>query len=80
MLPRKIDAVFMDPPWGGIDYEVLGKHGYDLKKNMLIRVSPEEEEEEDDDDGFSDDFFDTFSDNNKTPKKKNVAKGPQSEF
>jgi trimethylguanosine synthase len=67
LLPRKIDAVFMDPPWGGVDYEVLGKNGYDLEKNMKIREVPEEEEEEDaDDDGFDDDFFDSFS----TPSKK----------
>lgn len=36
MLPRYIDIVFMDPPWGGVDYEVLGKNGYDLCKNMKI--------------------------------------------
>jgi hypothetical protein len=34
MLPRRINAVFMDPPWGGVDYEVLGKNGYDLQRNM----------------------------------------------
>jgi len=26
----------MDPPWGGVDYEVFGKHGYDLEHNMRI--------------------------------------------
>ena len=41
------DIIFMDPPWGGVDYEVLGKNGYDLKKNMRIRVDPEDELEED---------------------------------
>eukprot|EP00538_Stauroneis_constricta_P012918 CAMPEP_0119553894 /NCGR_PEP_ID=MMETSP1352-20130426/6520_1 /TAXON_ID=265584 /ORGANISM="Stauroneis constricta, Strain CCMP1120" /LENGTH=590 /DNA_ID=CAMNT_0007600377 /DNA_START=239 /DNA_END=2008 /DNA_ORIENTATION=+ len=41
MLPRHIDAVFMDPPWGGVDYESLGKNGYDLEKNMRIKVSPD---------------------------------------
>ncbi|KAL3942978.1 MAG: hypothetical protein SGBAC_002929 [Bacillariaceae sp.] len=61
LLPRRIDAVFMDPPWGGVDYEVFGKNGYDLKKNMRIRISPEEDEYEADGDGFGDDFFDTFS-------------------
>lgn len=47
--------------WGGVDYEVFGKNGYDLKKNMRIRISPEEDEYEADGDGFGDDFFDTFS-------------------
>lgn len=66
MLPRRIDAVFMDPPWGGIDYEVLGKNGYDLQKNMKIQVGlhhpphyQSEDEYEADGDGC-DDFFDTF--------------------
>ena len=26
-----------DPPWGGVDYGALGKHGYDLEKNMKIK-------------------------------------------
>jgi len=61
MLPRHIDAVFMDPPWGGVDYEVLGKNGYDLQKNMKIQVSPPEETYEADGDGVGDDFFDSFA-------------------
>lgn len=32
-----IDAVFMDPPWGGIDYGATGKDGYDLARDMKIR-------------------------------------------
>lgn len=36
LLPNNIDAIFMDPPWGGVDYEAAGKNGYDLKKNMKI--------------------------------------------
>ena len=32
-----IDAVFMDPPWGGIDYGAMGKDGYDLARDMKIR-------------------------------------------
>jgi trimethylguanosine synthase len=67
LLPRRIDAVFMDPPWGGVDYEVLGKNGYDLQKNMKIQVgpsipapAPEEDEYEADGDGC-DDFFDSFA-------------------
>ena len=38
--------------WGGVDYEVFGKNGYDLKKNMKIRISPEEDDYEADGDGF----------------------------
>ena len=37
LLPPHIDAVFMDPPWGGVDYGALGKHGYELEKNMKIK-------------------------------------------
>ncbi|CAB9530132.1 Trimethylguanosine synthase [Seminavis robusta] len=59
MLPRRIDVVFMDPPWGGVDYEVLGKNGYDLEKNMKIRcqvcLEPDEK------DTIKDDFFDSFA-------------------
>jgi trimethylguanosine synthase len=73
LLPRRIDAIFMDPPWGGVDYEVLGKTGYDLQKHMKIQIGPsagcgipepepEECHEEDEDDGnVSDDFFDSFA-------------------
>lgn len=32
-----IDAVFMDPPWGGVDYGAMGKDGYDLARDMKIR-------------------------------------------
>jgi len=39
LLPPHIDAVFMDPPWGGIDYNLAGKNGYDLAKHMRIRRS-----------------------------------------
>lgn len=37
LLPTCIDAVFMDPPWGGVDYNTLGKDGYDLYEHMKIR-------------------------------------------
>lgn len=37
LLPAAIDAVFLDPPWGGVDYEVFGKTGYDLARNMRIQ-------------------------------------------
>jgi hypothetical protein len=43
----------------GVDYEVLGKNGYDLEKNMKIRcqvcLEPDEK------DTLQDNFFDTFS-------------------
>jgi trimethylguanosine synthase len=65
MLPRRVDAVFMDPPWGGVDYEVLGKNGYDLQKNMKIQVASAVEPEVE---GVCDDFFDTFS---SAPQKTN---------
>uniref|UniRef100_A0A7R9X0G2 Trimethylguanosine synthase n=1 Tax=Craspedostauros australis TaxID=1486917 RepID=A0A7R9X0G2_9STRA len=42
LLPRHIDAIFMDPPWGGVDYEVVGKNGYCLEKHMKIKVSPDD--------------------------------------
>lgn len=75
LLPSRIDAVFMDPPWGGVDYNSLGKNGYCLEKHMKIlkwqSSSLEDEEDEDDDDdddeqpeeigaGLGDDFFDSF--------------------
>ena len=44
MLPGRIDAVFMDPPWGGVDYGTLGKDGYYLEKHMRIRKVPQEPE------------------------------------
>lgn len=36
LLPGYIDAVFMDPPWGGVEYLSKGKNGYDLQKNIRI--------------------------------------------
>lgn len=45
----------------GVDYEVLGKNGYDLEKNMKIKcqvcLQPEGEP---DDNAVQDDFFDSF--------------------
>ena len=40
MLPHRIDAVFMDPPWGGVTYNSLGKNGYCLEKHMKIKLGP----------------------------------------
>jgi trimethylguanosine synthase len=61
MLPPRIVAVFMDPPWGGVDYSVFGKNGYCLERNMRIprpanqiRSLPHSVE------GVSDGFFDSF--------------------
>jgi trimethylguanosine synthase len=80
LLPRRIDAVFMDPPWGGVDYEVLGKNGYDLQKNMKIQVgppvaapaAPAEDEYEADGDGC-DDFFDCFAAPSRPKPKSNLS-------
>lgn len=36
LLPEFIDLVFMDPPWGGVSYESMGKDGYDLMHHMKI--------------------------------------------
>lgn len=57
LLPRTIDAIFMDPPWGGVDYEVFGKHGYDLARNMKIERSFSKNNTH----AVGNDFFDTFS-------------------
>lgn len=75
MLPRRVDAVFMDPPWGGVDYEVLGKNGYDLQKNMKIQVAPPAPEPEVE--GICDDFFDTFT---SAPQKKMTQKARKANF
>ena len=57
-LPPRIDAVFMDPPWGGVDY--CRQNSYDLEKNMKILIGPSEPPEAATE-GIADDFFDTFS-------------------
>jgi len=88
ILPRHIDLAFFDPPWGGIDYEILGKNGYDLEKNMKIQVNPVEDEKDDeveaDGCGLSDDFFDTFAapkpQGSKKSRKKNFNKKTEGEF
>lgn len=64
LLPRRLDAVFMDPPWGGVDYEVFGMGGYDLERQMKIsRPNPPPPP-------VADDFFDTFSTGNTTSTSK----------
>lgn len=30
LLPEKLDAIFLSPPWGGMDYGKLGRQGYSL--------------------------------------------------
>lgn len=64
MLPRNIDVIFMDPPWGGVDYEIFGRNGYCLERNMRIlrpayqmsmAPTPPTSNE-----GVTDGFFDTF--------------------
>jgi trimethylguanosine synthase len=57
LLPRTIDTIFMDPPWGGVDYEVLfGKHGYDLEHQMKIERPRRANVTT-----VEDDFFDSFA-------------------
>jgi trimethylguanosine synthase len=61
MLPPRIGAVFMDPPWGGVDYSVFGKNGYNLERNMRIprpanQIRPPPHAAE----GVADGFFDSF--------------------
>lgn len=88
LLPRRIDLAFFDPPWGGIDYEILGKNGYDLERNMKIQVDSvvveEVVEEEEEDCGISDDFFDTFAapkpKASKKTRKKNFNQKTEGEF
>jgi len=86
LLPSRIDAIFMDPPWGGVDYNSLGKNGYCLEKHMKLlkwqEIQNQQEEEDDGDDlveepsgALGDDFFDSFgttsNHHNNNKKKKN---------
>jgi trimethylguanosine synthase len=95
MLPRHIDLAFFDPPWGGVDYELLGKNGYDLEKNMKIQFGPPPVDDgwgrECDGEtgggggGVSDDFFDTFAapkhhHMSKNARKKNFNKQTEGDF
>jgi trimethylguanosine synthase len=87
MLPHRIDAVFMDPPWGGVDYNSLGKNGYCLEKHMKIKVGPhqnphavveQEEKPSPPCNTVGDDFFDSFgSANNKSTNKKSTKHAKQ---
>ncbi|EJK50007.1 hypothetical protein THAOC_31062, partial [Thalassiosira oceanica] len=36
----RIDAIFMDPPWGGVDYSTAGKEGYLLERDMVVGGAP----------------------------------------
>lgn len=66
-LPRTISMVFMDPPWGGVDYNCLfGKNGYSLQNHMRIpRLNPKQLQAQQ----VSDNFFDTFSPSNEHERK-----------
>lgn len=37
LLPRTVSCAHLDPPWGGVEYQVFGKNGYDLQRNMKIQ-------------------------------------------
>jgi hypothetical protein len=74
---------------GGVDYELLGKNGYDLEKNMKIRINPEPCEDTYQGDGDDiDDFFDSFAATpkqqqhmmSKDARKKNFNKKTEGEF
>ena len=91
MLPHRIDAVFMDPPWGGVDYNSLGKNGYCLEKHMKIKVGPHQNPhavmEQDNKvspppcSTVGDDFFDSFgSSNNKVTNNKKSTKHAKQKF
>lgn len=74
LLPRKIDAVFMDPPWGGVDYEVFGKNGYCLERHMRIsRPANQIQQHPAGNDGVTDGFFDTFCTNQPRNKEERKA-------
>jgi trimethylguanosine synthase len=61
MLPPRIGAVFMDPPWGGVDYAVFGKNGYCLERNMRIpRPTNQITTVLHASEGMPDGFFDSF--------------------
>lgn len=80
MLPRRIDAVFLDPPWGGVDYKIFGKTGYDLARNMRIQRPVQAKTNNDNDNNNNDNgngdngldgFFDSFQ---STPRNKQERK------
>lgn len=68
-LLHNVDAVFMDPPWGGVDYEVFGKHGYCLEKNMRIKRPVGAGAAAAAQGAPGDDFFDSFQPRTKQEKK-----------
>merc|ERR1712130_1033823 len=35
LLPQRLDAIFMSPPWGGPNYMAMGKKGYLLQSIKL---------------------------------------------
>jgi trimethylguanosine synthase len=43
LLPETLDAVFLSPPWGGSDYESVGRRNYDLS---CIKLSEDVDGEE----------------------------------
>lgn len=63
VLPPHIDVIFMDPPWGGVNYGVLGKNGYDLARDMRL-PRPNNHNN-----GLDEGFFDTFQPSSVQGKK-----------
>jgi trimethylguanosine synthase len=40
LLPDRLDAIFLSPPWGGSDYGDVGRRHYDLECIHLVTPSP----------------------------------------
>jgi trimethylguanosine synthase len=57
LLPRHIDVIFMDPPWGGVDYNAFGRSGYSLQDHMRIPRRHGHLQEQ----KAADAFFDSFA-------------------
>ena len=51
LLPRHVDAFFLSPPWGGVDYcnPANGHSGFDLVKGVTLESKIHNEEKSDDD-------------------------------
>ena len=65
LLPREIHLVFMDPPWGGVDYNAFGRYGYSLQEHMRIpRLHSHLKEKK-----AADSFFDSFAPTNPQERK-----------
>lgn len=39
ILPQQLDFIFLSPPWGGIEYEQIGKGHFCVKKHVSVKDS-----------------------------------------